>query len=70
MQCKEIHLGGSLRSKSLGQDIVGQSWDVGVSLLDDSDGQDSDVVSNNASSDRLSDSLSGSSGAVARVALG
>jgi len=60
----------SLGSQSLRQDVVGQSWDIGVSLLDYAEGEYGDIVSNNASSDRLSDTLSGSSRSVARVTLG
>ena len=64
------HLGSPLGTKSLGENGVGEAGDVGVALLDDGDGENRDVGADDAASDGLANSLSGSSGAVARVALG
>lgn len=63
-------LGGPLGSEPLGEGLGGESLDLLLSLLDDDDREDGDVVSDDASSDRLSLPLSGSSGSVARVAVG
>lgn len=63
-------LGGSLRSQSSWLLIVGKSFDFFVSLLGDGDSEDSDIRIDDASSDGLSLSLSGSSGSVAGVSLG
>ena len=64
------HLGSPLGTKSLGENGVGEAGDVGVALLDNGDGENRDVGADDAASNGLSDSLSGSSGAVARVSLG
>jgi hypothetical protein len=86
-QVEELSDSGSpLGTQSLGQGNIGQSGQVLLSLLDNDDGEDSNVVSDNATSDRLpsqlpildrlsgstdlSLSLSGSSSSVARVAVG
>lgn len=63
-------LGGSLGAQSLGQDGVGQSGDLLFTLLDDDNGQDGNVGVDDAASDRLSLSFTGSSGSVARVTVG
>jgi hypothetical protein len=63
-------LGGSLGTQSLRQDGVGQSGDFLFTLLDDDDGQDGDVGVDDATSNRLSLSLTGSSGSVTRVTVG
>ena len=64
------HLGSPLGTKSLGENGVGEAGNVGVTLLDNGDGENGDVGADDAAADGLSDSLSSSSGAVARVALG
>jgi len=60
---------GSLGSKSFGKSDVGQTRELLLALLDNDGGEDLNVVSDDASSDRLSLSLSSSAGTVARVAL-
>jgi hypothetical protein len=62
----KTHLG----SEALGEDLVGKTGDVGLSLLDDNKGKSADVGSDNASTDGLALALSILAGAVARVALG
>jgi hypothetical protein len=63
-------LGGSLGTQSLGQDGVGQSGDLLFTLLDDDDGQDGNVGVDDATSNGLSLSFTGSSGSVTRVTVG
>lgn len=63
-------LGGSLGTQSLGQNGVGQSGDLLFTLLDDDNGQDGDVGVDDATSDGLSLSFTGSSSSVARVTVG
>lgn len=68
MRCCErsvTHLG----SEALGEDLVGKTGDVGLSLLDDDKGKSADVGSDNASTNGLALALSVLAGAVARVAL-
>lgn len=60
---------GSLGAQSLGDGGVGQTFDVGVTLLDDGQREDSQVLADDATSDGLSLSFTSSSGSVARVAL-
>jgi hypothetical protein len=49
---------------------VGQAGDVALTLLDDNEGKDSQIGTDDATTDGLSLALSGATGAVARVALG
>jgi len=63
------NLGGSLGSQSSWLLIVGQSLDFLLSLSDEGEGQDSDVVINDASSNALPLSLTRSSDSIAGVAL-
>lgn len=55
---RRTHLGSSLRSQSLRQDLISQARDIIITLFDDSKGKDSDIRSNDASTDGLADSLS------------
>lgn len=61
--------GESLGSESSGHLDIGQTFKILVTLLDDGEGQNSDVLSNDAPSDRLLLLLSGSSGSVALLSL-
>lgn len=62
-------LGGPLGSETLGQNGVGQTGDLVVSLLDDDDREDGNVRVDDATSDRLPLSLAVSSGSVTRVTV-
>lgn len=62
-------LGGSLGTKTLGLDGVSQAGDVGLTLLDDDEGEGGDVRADDAAADGLSSALAFATGAVARVAL-
>lgn len=59
------NLGCSLRAKSLGVDNIGQAWDVAITLLDDRESEHRQILCDDASSDRLSLSLTSSSWSVA-----
>ena len=58
-----------LGAKALGEDLVGETRDVVLTLLDNDEGEGTDVGANDASSDGLALALSRLAGAVARVAL-
>jgi hypothetical protein len=62
-------LGGTLGAETLGVDNVGKAGDVVLTLLDNSEGKDGQVHGNDAAADRLALALTGTAGAVARVAL-
>lgn len=59
----------TLGSEALGEDLVGEAWDVVVALLDDLEREDGDVAGDDAAPDRLAYALALSSWAEARVAL-
>jgi len=61
-------LGGSLGAESLGQLVVSQTFNIGFTLLDDGDGNDGKIGTDDAASDGLSLSFTLSSGSVARLA--
>ena len=61
---------GTLGAESLGDRGIGQTSNVRLTLLNNNKGEDSNVVTNNATTDRLSLSLTSAAGAVARVTLG
>ena len=63
-------LGCPLGTETLGEDVVGQAGDVVFALLDDNDGQDSNIRADNASADGLALALASATGAVAGVAVG
>ena len=60
-------LRGSLRSKSLGDRHIGQALNFSGSLSEDDKVEDGEIGADNATSDRLSLSLTHSSGSVARL---
>lgn len=65
-QSKESsNFGGALWSKSLWVDNVRKTRDVILTLLDDGQSKDREILSNNATTDRFSLSLAGSSRSVA-----
>jgi len=63
-------LGCPLRAKPLREDVFGQAWEGVLALLDDDEGQDGDIGTDNASPDGLALALTSAAGAVARVAVG
>ncbi len=63
-------LGGSLGTEALRVDDVGQAGDVVVALLDDGEGEDGQIASDNAAADRLASALAFAPGSVAGVAVG
>lgn len=63
-------LAGPLGSQSLWLNLVGQTLNVGITLLDNAESQNSQVHTNNASTDTLPLALTSSSGPVAAVAVG
>ena len=60
----------TLGTESLGEDIVGQSGDVIIALLDDDEGEDGDVGTDDAPADGLALALTVATSAVARVSIG
>ena len=60
---------GSLGTQTTGDSVVGQSWDLLLSLLGDNQVKDGDVVSNNATSDGLALTLTSTTRAVRLVSL-
>jgi len=62
-------LGGTLGTKTLGQHGVSQAGDVGITLLDDGEGEDGQVHADDAATDGLPLALSITARSVARVAL-
>lgn len=63
-------LGGPLGSQSFRQDGIGQTGDLGFSLLDDHDREDGDIAVDDAATDGLSLAFTGSAGAVTGVTVG
>jgi len=63
-------LGGALRTETLGVNDIGETWDIAVALLDDGEGKNRQIHSDDAATDRLALALTSSAGAVAGVAIG
>jgi len=63
-------LGSPLGTKSLGEDFVGKTGDVGLSLLDNDKVEGTNVGTDNATANGLALAFTGSAGSVARVTLG
>jgi len=63
-------LGGTLGTKALGLNSVGETRDILLALLDDGEGKHSQVLGDDAATDRLSLALTGATGSVAGVAIG
>lgn len=63
-------LGGTLGTKALGVDNVGQTRDLIFTLLDDAEGEDSQVLAGDSTADRLALALAGAARAVAAVTVG
>ena len=58
----------TFRAETLGEDVVGQSRDLSLTLLDNDEREDGDVGSDNASTDGLARTLTSATGTVAGVA--
>lgn len=63
-------LRGALGAQALGVDDVGETGDLLLALLDDSQSEDGQVHADDAAADGLALALAGAAGAVARVAVG
>lgn len=63
-------LGRTLGTESLGEDVVCQSGDLALALLDDDEGEDGDVGTDDAPTDGLALALTVATGTVARVTIG
>ena len=63
-------LGGSLGTKSLWVDNIGQTWNVRLTLLDNGKSENRQILTNDATTNRLSLTLTRSARSVARVATG
>lgn len=63
-------LGCSLGTETLGEDVVGQSRNIVLALLDNDDGEDSNIGADNAATDGFALALTSAAGAVARVTVG
>lgn len=62
-------LGSTLGTEALGVDNIGQSRNLILSLLDDAQGENSQVLSGNGTTDTLALALTGAARSVAAVAI-
>ena len=62
-------LGGTLGTETLGVNDVCQTGNVGIALLDDGQGENSEVHGDDATADGLTLALTGAAGTVARMAV-
>jgi hypothetical protein len=70
-QAEELSdLGRALGTESLGEDVVGQPGDLALALLDDDEGEDGNVGTDDAPTDGLALALAVATSAVARVSVG
>lgn len=60
-------LGGTLGTKTLGLDGIGKTRELALTLLDDSKGHDSEILTGDGTTDRLALALTSAAGAVAAV---
>jgi hypothetical protein len=63
-------LGGTFGTEALWVDDVGEAGELAVALLDNGEGEDSQVHADDAATDRLSLALTSAARSVARVAFG
>lgn len=63
-------LGGTLGAETLGNDGVGQTGELALTLLDDGQGQNGKVQTGDGTTDGLALTLTSAAGAVAAVAVG
>jgi hypothetical protein len=63
-------LGGTLGTETLGNSGISQTSNILLTLLDNNEGEDREVGTNDTTTDRLSLALTGTARTVARVALG
>ena len=62
--------GSTLGTKALGVDDISETWDIALALLDNGQSQHGQILSDDAATDGLALSFTGSSGSVAGVAIG
>lgn len=62
-------LGGTLGTKALGVNDVGEAGDISITLLDNAESKDGKIHGDDAATDRLSLALTSAAGAVAGVTL-
>lgn len=63
-------LGCPLGTETLGKDVIGESWDFTLTLLDDNEGEDGNIGANDAATDGLAPAFTGAADAIAGVAVG
>jgi hypothetical protein len=63
-------LGRPLGTKSFRKDIIGESWNIIVALLDDDQGENGDIGTNDAAANWLALALTSATGSVAGVTIG
>lgn len=63
-------LGGTLGTQALRDSSVGQTGDLGLASLDDGEGDDSEILTGDGTTDGLALALTSAAGAVAGVAVG
>ena len=64
------NFGSALRTKSLWLNDISQARNFAFALLDDREGEDGEILSDDAATDRLALAFTSSSWSVARVAIG
>jgi hypothetical protein len=70
-ETKELaDLGGALGAEALGLDDIGEAGDIWLSLLDDGEGKNSEILSSDATTDGLALALTSAARSVAGVAFG
>jgi len=62
-------LGGTLGTETLGENVIGETWDLLFTLLDDDDGENGDIGVDDATTDGLALTFTGSTSSVARVTV-
>jgi len=63
-------LGGTLGAETLGDDGVGETGELALTLLDDAQGENGKVLTGDGTTDGLALALTGAAGAVAAVTVG
>ena len=64
------NLASSLGSKSFGMSDISYTWDIGIALFHNHDGQDREIRTDDAAANRLAFTFSGTTGTVARMTFG
>jgi hypothetical protein len=63
-------LGGALGAETLGNDCVGETGKLALTLLDNAEGKDGEVLTSDGTTNALALALTSAAGAVAAVAVG